>query len=166
MEAEKKTMEFESELNNGDHESSNKSSDHGWQKVTYAKRQRKQKPNQNASDLTKPLQDGGVPGSDNVFQKLEKKTEDRRRRIVEAQRAAEAAAASFDNGTVKSKKRSDDEDSDDSDGEERKENGKAEEAKKPKQKKPKKPKVTVADAAAKIDVSDLAAFLADVTVTC
>ncbi|CAL5423404.1 unnamed protein product [Camellia sinensis] len=37
------------------------------------------------------------------------------------------------------------------------------EAKKTKVKKPKKPKVTVAEASAKIDASDLAAFLADIT---
>lgn len=135
--------------------------DHGWQKVTYAKRQRKT--NKPSNDLlsTKIASNGTVPGADNVFRSLEQKSEERRRRIAEAK----AAAIDADEAVpVRSKIRSDDEEGEDSDGE-GVENGKPnEEAKKVKPKKPKKPKISVAEAAAKIDVNDLLAFLTDVSV--
>lgn len=136
--------------------------DHGWQKVTYAKRQRKAaKPSADAAS-GRIVPNGTVPGGDNVFQSLEKKSEERRRRIAEAQKAA--AIDDDDAVPVRSKVRSDDEDGEDSDGE-GVENGKPnEEVKKVKQKKPKKPKISVAEAAAKIDVNDLLAFLTDVSV--
>ncbi|KAA0041010.1 DUF2359 domain-containing protein [Cucumis melo var. makuwa] len=134
--------------------------DHGWQKVTYAKRQRKT--NKPSNDLlsTKIASNGTVPGADNVFRSLEQKSEERRRRIAEAK----AAAIDADEAVpVRSKIRSDDEEGEDSDGE-GVENGKPnEEAKKVKPKKPKKPKISVAEAAAKIDVNDLLAFLTDVS---
>ena len=44
-------------------------------------------------------------------------------------------------------------------------NGSGVDSKKVKVKKPKKPKVTVAEAASKIDLDDLRAFLADITVS-
>lgn len=141
--------------------------DHGWQKVTYAKRQRKTSkplPSQADAGVNKIVANGAVSGGDNVFRSLEQKSEERRRRIEE-QKAAAAAAYDADEAVpVRSKIRSDDEDGEDSDGDVA-ENGKHnEEAKKVKQKKPKKPKISVAEAAAKIDVNDLLAFLDDVSV--
>ncbi|GLT94418.1 hypothetical protein SLE2022_121590 [Rubroshorea leprosula] len=144
------------------HETNSNTVDHGWQKVTYAKRQqRKAKPNEDAEKAAAHQNGTLANGGRNVFSSIEKQSEDRRQRILEAQRLAAVNAEVNE----KPKRRwGDDEDEDeDSDLEEPKENGKAEEVKKPKQKKPKKPKVTVAEAAAKIDPSDLAAFLADIS---
>ncbi|KAF3432157.1 hypothetical protein FNV43_RR26896 [Rhamnella rubrinervis] len=143
---------------------SNGSGDHGWQKVTYAKRQRKTKgsaTSDSAASHVKLVPNGVVSGGDNVFLSLEQQSEDRRRRIVEAQRAANGIAAVA--APVRSKVRSDYDDEEDSDTEAVVENGKAEEVKKVKQKKQKKPKVTVAEAAEKIDANDLSAFLVDIS---
>ncbi|XP_022984678.1 uncharacterized protein LOC111482886 [Cucurbita maxima] len=137
--------------------------DHGWQKVTYAKRQRKTaKPSTDAGSA-KIVPNGtvSVPGADNVFRSLEQKSEERRRRIAEAQKAA--AVDDDEAVPVRSKIRSDDEDGEDSDGVGVENEKPSEDAKKVKQKKPKKPKISVAEAAAKIDVNDLLAFLADVS---
>ncbi|KAK0575399.1 hypothetical protein LWI29_038497 [Acer saccharum] len=141
--------------------------DHGWQKVSYAKRQKKSaKPSDPAAASSRA--NGGVANGDksSVFRSLEQHSEERRRRIVGAQQAAAAANAAAA-APRRSKHRSDDEDEDeDSDAEAAAaENGKAGEAKKVKQKKPKKPKITVAEAAAKIDAADLGAFLVDVSST-
>ncbi|PON87381.1 hypothetical protein TorRG33x02_168730 [Trema orientale] len=148
--------------------SSTASNDHGWQKVTYAKRQRKTTKPSGASDshannANKIVPNGSVPGADNVFRSLEKQSEDRRRRILEAQRAAANGAVVVAPARSKAA-RSDDEDGEDSDEEVAAENGKADEAKKVvKPKKPKKPKVTVAEAAAKIDPNHLSAYLAEIS---
>ncbi|XP_061338477.1 uncharacterized protein LOC133285282 isoform X1 [Gastrolobium bilobum] len=145
------------------------SADHGWQKVTYPKRQKKKaNDSTNGSDSransNKLGPNGTVPGADTVFRSLELQSEDRRRRILEARRAADAG---FDDVPVRSKQRSrdddEDDDEDDEDVDRSAENGKGEEAKKVKQKKLKKPKVTVAEAAAKIDAADLGAFLVDIS---
>ncbi|KAA8532553.1 hypothetical protein F0562_032631 [Nyssa sinensis] len=113
------------------------------------------------SDSGKFVPNGSAAaGGDRVFKSLEKHAEERRRNI-EAQRAAIAAASE---APIRSKVRSDDE-GDDSNGEGADtvlENGTTGE-KKTKAKKPKKPKITVAEAAAKIDAADLAAFLVDVS---
>lgn len=144
--------------------------DHGWQKVVYPKRQRKQKPADQAANAAsaKLVPNGTLANGDNVFRSLEQQAEDRRRRIIAAQMAADAEAAPNGSAPARSKRRSDgygDEDYDyyDSDAEiaAGKENSKAEETKKPKPKKEKKPKVTLAEAAAKIDAADLAAFLVE-----
>lgn len=142
----------------------NVSNDHGWQKVTYPKRQRKNKPSASSDNQIKLPPNGSLAGADNVFRSLEQQSVDRRRRILEAQRMANDAISS---GTpVRSKDRSDDEGNEDSDDAEvGGENGKHEEGKKVKQKRPKKPKVTVSEAAAKIDRDDLSAFLLDITVS-
>ncbi|XP_047333211.1 uncharacterized protein LOC124936736 [Impatiens glandulifera] len=123
---------------------------HGWQKVTYAKRNRKQP--------AKQLDSGKIlsNGSDGIFQSLEKQSDERRKRL-----AAQKAAGSGSELQMKSKGRSDDED-DDSDTEGDAAN-KVSDEKKVKPKKIKKPKVTVAEAAAKIDVDDLSAFLIDIS---
>ncbi|XP_028758929.1 uncharacterized protein LOC114717872 isoform X2 [Neltuma alba] len=170
---EDKHSSFESSPNeaNGGHSAShsvNNNSDHGWQKVTYAKRHKKTKPNNNNNNNSShPLanSNGTLTGvADNVFRSIEKQSEDRRRRIVEAQRAANAG---FTDVPIRSKQRSDydyEDDDDDNDGAGASaENGKAEDVKKVKPKKEKKPKVTVAEAAAKIDAADLAAFLVDIS---
>ncbi|MFQ6670922.1 hypothetical protein Gotur_035632 [Gossypium turneri] len=135
--------------------------DHGWQKVSYPKRQRKTKPN---ADPNLPRPNGTLTnGSASVFRSLEQQSDDRRRRIVEAQRAY--AAAAIDADAKHKPKRSVIDDSDDDDGSDLdglKPNGKpADEEKKAKQKKPKKPKVTVVEAAAKIDPTDLSAYFAE-----
>ena len=147
--------------------------DHGWQKVTYAKRQRKTKPSPAAASdslangNSKVAANGSLAGGDNVFRSLEQQSEDRRRRILEAQRAAANVVDDAATAPARSKVRSyDDDDVDeDSDAEIAAENGKAEETKKVKPKKQKKPKVTVAEAAAKIDPNHLSAFLAEITVS-
>ncbi|XP_047170335.1 uncharacterized protein LOC124838703 [Vigna umbellata] len=144
-------------------------SDHGWQKVTYAKKQKKKTNNTaNGSDSransNKLVPNGTLSGSDAIFLSLELQSEDRRRKILEARKAADAA---YDDdvapGRSKQRSRNDEEDDEDDENVEHStENGKAEE-KKVKQKKPKKPKVTVAEAAAKIDPADLGAFLVDIS---
>lgn len=138
--------------------------DHGWQKVTYAKKQKKKDANGIASSDSRANSNKlTFNGNDVVFRSLELQSEDRRRRILEARAAADAE---FDDAPVRSKQRSRDYDDDyDEDDEDRSaENGKAEEVKKVKQKKPKKPKVTVAEAAAKIDAADLESFLVEISV--
>ncbi|KAK7319143.1 hypothetical protein RJT34_03861 [Clitoria ternatea] len=150
------------------HAESNGVSDHGWQKVTYAKRQKK-KPNDNNINANDSRANSNklVPNSsDAVFRSLELHSEDRRKRILEARRAADAAFDDED-APLRSKHRSrdeyDEDDEDDENVDRSAANGKAEEAKKVKQKKPKKPKVTLAEAAAKIDAADLGAFLVDIS---
>uniref|UniRef100_A0A6N2M645 Uncharacterized protein n=1 Tax=Salix viminalis TaxID=40686 RepID=A0A6N2M645_SALVM len=148
--------------NNNSHPNAN---DHGWQKVTNAKRQRKQRSAaDSAANNSHPIANDSNK-LNNVFRSLELQSEDRRLKILESQRAAADAAAIVDTRSrSKHHHRSDDED-DDYDSDEAgvsKENVKAEE-KIVKQKKPKKPKVTVADAAAKIDAGDLTAFLSDIS---
>ncbi|PPD89371.1 hypothetical protein GOBAR_DD13688 [Gossypium barbadense] len=97
--------------------------DHGWQKVSYPKRQRKTKPN---ADPNLPRPNGTLTnGSASVFHSLEQQSDDRRRRIVEAQRAY--AAAAIDADAKHKPKRS----------------------------------VTVVEAAAKIDPTDLSAYFAE-----
>lgn len=154
---------FESSAN-GDHETTanalSNNNDGGWQKVTYPKRQRKTKPSNPVTNPGKTAPNGSLNGVENVFRSLEQQSEERRRRILEAQRAAANADA-----PARSKHRSDDEDAEESEGEGVLDNGKVEDAKKVKPKKPKKPKVTVPDAATKIDADNLSAFLADISVS-
>uniref|UniRef100_A0A1J3J9U4 Transmembrane protein 214-A n=1 Tax=Noccaea caerulescens TaxID=107243 RepID=A0A1J3J9U4_NOCCA len=151
----------------------NSHSDHGWKKVVYPKRHRKQKPADQAANggvsSGKAVPNGNQAKGDNVFRSLEEQAEDRRRRIL----AAKMAAADVDDddessGAARSKRRSNgygDEgyDFDDTDDEiaARNENLKAEETKKPKPKKEKKPKVSLPEAASKIDPSNLEAFLVE-----
>ncbi|KAK9091572.1 hypothetical protein Sjap_024749 [Stephania japonica] len=144
--------------------------DHGWKKVVYQKRQRKNpaKGPESASDLGRLGQNGGFGGKADVFRSVEEQAEERRRRIVEAQKKAEEEAAAEDEAVLRRRRqrRAEDEmDGSDGDGEVSgggAENGAAE-AKKTKEKRPKKPRVTVPEAASRIDSSDLAAFLLDVS---
>ncbi|KAL1806948.1 hypothetical protein ACET3Z_030016 [Daucus carota] len=137
-------------------ESSN--SNHGWQKVTYAKKQRKAPARKSESGEN----GSAVHSNDGVFNSLEKKSEERRRRIE-----AERAAAMEEDRPVKSgRERSEGDESDDEIGGGVVENGGVvEEKKEKKKKKEKKVKVTIAEAASRIDADDLAAFLADVSVS-
>ncbi|KAK5818217.1 hypothetical protein PVK06_023151 [Gossypium arboreum] len=126
-----------------------------WQTVSYSKRNRKP---------SKPLPPGGFSDlyncgvSSDVFSSIQKHSDDRRRRAAEAAAAAKAEAAV--SSAVSNGVKVDDEDDSDTGGVE--ENG-AVEIKKVKPKKPKKPKVIVAEAASKIEVGDLTAFLIDIT---
>ncbi|KAH0458256.1 hypothetical protein IEQ34_013571 [Dendrobium chrysotoxum] len=141
--------------------SSAAASNHGWQKVTYGKRHRRQ--NQPALPAAGDQLSNGISPLErpNVFASVEQKAQERRRAIESAAVAASelrppAAAAASDE---------DDEDSGaEGAGEAGQEKGE-EVVKKVKQKKPKKPKVTVHEAASKIDASDLAAHLAEVSVS-
>ncbi|KAJ0241181.1 hypothetical protein HA466_0216270 [Hirschfeldia incana] len=148
-------------------EISNGHVDHGWKKVVYPKRNRKQKP---VADLT--ATNGGknaANGGDNVFRSLEEQAEDRRKRIL----AAKMAVTDSDDDESRSKRRSngyDDEGYSDDDEmaaarkEEEKLKAEEEAKKKRKAKKEKKqPKVSLPEAAAKIDPSNLEAFLIEAT---
>ncbi|KAJ3694429.1 hypothetical protein LUZ60_009909 [Juncus effusus] len=128
---------------------------HGWQKVTYPKRHRKQA----AADPSPAAgnQKDSKSGSSNVFASVEQKANERYRAIQSANGVSVQPAVLPRGG-------SDEEDSDE-EAARGKENVQAEALKKPKVKKEKKPKVTVAEAAAKIDVNDLAGHLADISVS-
>lgn len=126
-----------------------------WQTVSYQKRNRRPFKVDSVGDHP----NGNFSDSD-VFRSIELHSDERRRRIREAQEEA----VTGDSAAVRSKRHSDDDDGD-SDAEL---NGAVEngEPKKVKVKKPKKPKLTVAEAASKMDAADLTAFLADITVRC
>lgn len=135
-------------------------SNHGWQKVTYGKRQRRQ--NQAATPAAADLLSNGISPLEraNVFASVEQKAQERRRAIE----SAAAAAASEWRPTAAAAAASD-EDEDDSGAEGAGQENGEEVVKKVKQKKPKKPKVTVHEAASKINAADLAAYLAEVSVS-
>ncbi|KAM7515842.1 hypothetical protein LguiA_005425 [Lonicera macranthoides] len=140
-------------LLNEDNISSQFNGDHGWKTVSYHKKNRKQpaKKPETFSDHRKV----GTTSSGDVFRSIEQHSEERRRRLLEAQVEAGAGENSAAN----------DDGEGGSDAETpAPENGNGE-VRKSKPKKAKKPKVTVAEAASKIDASDLAAFLADITVS-
>lgn len=132
--------------------------DQGWKTVSYKKSRRK--PTNKAPEN---YADHGS-GADDVFQSIEQQSEGRRRRVVESQKAAAAAidAAAADDGLVRVSGNDVEEDGSDVENSAGVESSRGE-AKKSKPKKLKKPKVTVAEAAAKINDSDLAVFLADIT---
>lgn len=127
--------------------------DQGWQTVSYQKKNKKQS---GKSPQTVEDEFSGESSGD-VFRSIEKHAEERRKRIIESQQrlyeAATAGAVSGESSAVF--------DSDAEDG--AAENGGVVEEKKSKPKKVKKPKVTVAEAAAKIDNSDLVVFLVDIS---
>ncbi|CAH2066636.1 unnamed protein product [Thlaspi arvense] len=144
--------------------------DHGWKKVVYPKRNRKQKPADQAANGAvsgKTVSNGTQSNGDNVFRSLEEQAEDRRKRILAAKMAAIDAEDDSDGaGAARSKRRSNGygdevDDSDDEIAAINEQNLKAEAAKKPKPKKEKKPKVSLPEAAAKIDPSNLEAFLVE-----
>jgi hypothetical protein len=130
---------------------------HGWQTVSYPKRNRKQAqpPRTTAPDLA--LQSNGKPGG--VFDAVEKRSQERHRALQQqlASRAADLDDARIAAATGAAY--SDDDDSDEA-AAPRQEG----EVKKPKKPKVKKPKVTVAEAAVLIDAENLAAHLFEISV--
>ncbi|CAL4977585.1 unnamed protein product [Urochloa decumbens] len=126
---------------------------HGWQTVSYPKRNRKQAqaPRAAAPDLA--LQ---ANGKASVFDAVDKHSKERHR--VLQQQLASRAADLDDARIAAAVAYSDDEDSDEA-AAPRQEG----EVKKPKKPKVKKPKVTVAEAAALIDAESLAAHLIEIS---
>ncbi|CAL9061407.1 unnamed protein product [Musa banksii] len=124
---------------------------HGWQKVTYAKRQRRPQPPP-ANDRSNE-----VPDRSHVFASLEQKALERRRAIESASTVTEATAARSTPATAASDVGDDDSGAEAPPGAHEKG---TEAAKKVKQK---KPKVTVAEAAANIDAEDLGVFLVEIS---
>jgi hypothetical protein len=141
--------------NNGVESRNGNAKDHGWKKVTNAKKQRRQEMKGSiATGQQEVEKNGGKPAEPKGFQALETEAAERRKRR-EARIAAALAAG--ESG----------EEQGDVGGEHQPEEGTVAvggELKKMKPKKSNKPKVTVADAAAAIDPSDLSTFLADITV--
>ncbi|KAL3644711.1 hypothetical protein CASFOL_009891 [Castilleja foliolosa] len=137
---------------------------HGWQKVTYAKKNRKNQ-NNKPSDLSRVSPNGsGLPSENNsVFKGLEKHSEERRRQL-----AAQRASAVYDDEDDeihgrRRRNRGEDEDEGYLSSDANVKHIAAEVNKKEKPKKVKKPKVTVAEAAAKIDANDLDGFLCSIS---
>lgn len=131
--------------------------DRGWKTVSYQKKSKKS----SSAKQVKPAAAGAVGLADrqnDVFRSIEQHSEERRRKILEAQRFA--AAAAVQNSAVV-----DDGDEGSDDAEDAPAENGGGEVKKSKPKKPKKPKVTVPEAASTIDASDLSAFLADISVS-
>jgi len=133
---------------------------HGWQTVSYPKRNRKQAqqpPRATAPDLV--LQANGKAAA-GVFDAVERRSQERHRAL---QQQLASRAADLDDSRIAAATGaaySDDEDSDEA-AAPRQEG----EVKKPKKPKVKKPKVTVAEAAALIDAENLAAHLVEISVT-
>ncbi|KAJ0725027.1 putative transmembrane protein [Helianthus annuus] len=158
-------MEFESNTTTIATEEIN--NNHGWQKVTYAKKHKKNpvKQQQQQQHPTKVIPNGSsISTDDNVFKSIEKKSEERRK-LIEAERLANSAIYD-EKPPVRSVKKNSYSDYDDSDDEVVVANGAAGNGvveEKKKVKKVKKPKVSVQDEAVKIDAADLASYLADVT---
>ncbi|EPS70947.1 hypothetical protein M569_03811, partial [Genlisea aurea] len=137
----------------------------GWQKVSYAKKQRSQKKNA-PSDSSRALSNGSVLPSEknSVFQGLEKHAEERRKKLG-AQRAASAIYDDDDDEILtrsrNNRRKDEDEDGFSSDTEPLDDVPAVN--KKEKRKKAKNPKITITEAAAKIDADDLASFLSTVS---
>ncbi|XP_015880262.3 uncharacterized protein LOC107416292 [Ziziphus jujuba] len=129
---------------------------YAWQTVSYQKRKRK--PSKPPVPETIPDLPNGS-GVTDVFRSVEQRSEERRRRAMESRREADAVG---DTAVAGSKRHSDGADTDDEEASAA-QNGGGGEVEKAKVKKPKKPKVTVAEAASKIKVVDLEAFLAEIT---
>ncbi|KAI5075629.1 hypothetical protein GOP47_0009705 [Adiantum capillus-veneris] len=143
-------------LSNGGSE--NGGAHHGWQKVTNPKKQKRQEARSNKAGQADTAGSWVGGNESKVFQALERDAEEKRAHREAALRAA-AMGPSTQARQSDSDAEGDEEDHHDGDT-----NGVVnEELKKPKVKKPKKPKVTVAEAASAIDVSDLAAFLVQVS---
>ncbi|GAB4828651.1 hypothetical protein Ancab_018316 [Ancistrocladus abbreviatus] len=145
--------------------------DSGWKTVSHPKRQRKLQPARINPDYIRANGASVVTVGDDsdVFRSIEQHSEERRRRVIEAQRAALEAASGVNSGSRANDHASgedfhyysDDDAAGDGVGDCSGNVGL--EAKKPKVKKQKKPKVTVAEAAANIDADHLAAFLVDIS---
>ena len=137
--------------------SSSSSSDHGWQKVTYPKRQRKTASSKvETSDPLSDLRSGAEKLS--VFASVEKKALERRRALEIAARPGETVIPV---GKKVARRRWGDSDEDSSESDEV---VVKDEVKKVKEKKVKKPKMTVQEAGSSISSEDLATFLVDIGV--
>ncbi|KAL9998828.1 putative transmembrane protein [Helianthus debilis subsp. tardiflorus] len=133
--------------------------DHGWQKVTYAKKNKKKNHNNNHQQLLPNSHlNGSTSNTDSVFAAIEKQSEERRK-VLEAQRLAIDDDFDSEPPVRSLKKKKNYEDSDEEVVEDKVDVTDDVDATK---KKVKKPKVTVAEAAAKIDADELAGFLVDV----
>ncbi|CAI5494587.1 unnamed protein product [Closterium sp. Naga37s-1] len=132
------------------------SENHGWQKVTNVKKQRRQEQKESKKPSTAGKSAGGKGSiGQSVFSSLEDESKQRRARIEARAAAAEAAEREAERAEY-------DADDDDDDDEERE--AKAPAAAEPKKpKKPKKPKVTVLEAATAIKVDELSAFLIEIS---
>jgi hypothetical protein len=130
--------------------------DHGWKKVTNAKKQRRQEGKTKTGTAGQEAESKSKSTDSKAFQALEHEAEDRRARRDARIAAAQAGGESHSG-----------EDDSDVDGEVRAQaNGATEgEVKKPKVKKAKKPKVSVAEAAAAINPEELSVFLSGITVS-
>lgn len=129
----------------------------GWTTVSYAKRRHRKKQDNN-QEGNENRNSAPEDNSGDVFRQIDQDSDERRRRIVEAQKAAlEAVAGGASNGSSSS------ENSGENDAVVADVNvdGGRTAVKKPKAKS-KKRKVSVAEAAAKIDADNLTAFLADI----
>lgn len=120
-----------------------------WQTVSYSKKNNKKK----YGKSNQPEEED----ENSVFKSIEQHAEERPKRIIESQKIYEGAVSGGESSIV-----IDDGENGDAAGES---GGGVVEEKKSKPKKAKKPKVTVAEAAAKIDNSDLAVFLVDISVS-
>ncbi|KAK7276245.1 hypothetical protein RIF29_17382 [Crotalaria pallida] len=151
-EAHRRRYKFTSQNNSTD----NKKNDE-WQTVSYQKRNRKQNSKQ---PIAGENYSGDLAANSpaDVFRAVEQHSEERRRKLKEAQIAA--TAASENSAPGRSKLHSDDDDDEDDDNNDA---AVRNDVKKVKQKKPKKPKVTVAEAASRINADELSAFLAEIT---
>lgn len=143
---------------------------HGWQKVTYSKKRKNQQQDNKQKPATAVAASVGssVDKDGNVFRAIEQQSEDRHRRIVEAQR--KSAAFDDDDDVARKPRSKKRDDSDDSESDKERENGNIVEKgdnkeKKKKKKADKRPKVSVSEAASKLDAGDLSAFLIDLSVS-
>ncbi|KAJ6402460.1 hypothetical protein OIU84_014538 [Salix udensis] len=158
-------IEMRSRNGSGSGSVSRKDQNEGGWKTVNSKRNRKQQlskaSNSSESSSSDHQRSNGVSGEKvDVFRSIEQHSEDRRRRIEEEWRRREEESGVRDG----SKRHSDEDDGESDDGGHGGDSGGAgEEVKKVKKPKVKKPKVTVAEAAAKVDAGDLAAFLVDIT---
>lgn len=126
--------------------------DHGWQKVTNPKKQKRQEIAKAKGGKDGEKGASKVSSDSKLFQALEMEAKDRRARLDA--RLAAPLTSGFD----------DEDESDDGEAPKAESSAQEADAKKPKVKKPKKPKVSVSEAAAAIDPSDLATFLSDISV--
>ncbi|KAL5743469.1 hypothetical protein ACOSP7_026326 [Xanthoceras sorbifolium] len=129
--------------------------DGAWKTVSYRKKSSKPVAQPENSIADRHPEVGATAGD--VFRSIEQHSEDRRRRIVEAQMASASTSASAAGDGLK--RHSDEDNDSDVDAP----IAADAEVNKVKQKKPKKQKITVAEAAAKMDAGDLGAFLVDIT---
>jgi hypothetical protein len=126
---------------------------HGWQKVVP------RKPRKHAAPSAAPAHAAPDLAKSNVFEGVDKRSQERHRAIRAARDAADEADGSIAAWGARS---DDDEYGSDSDEAAKPQ---PEEVKKPKKPKVKKPKVSIADAAALIDAENLAAHLIEVSVS-